>query len=225
MSKDIKEIANKKQIRWGWIAFIFIVSHFTIVILSILPANLTNETISKYSNAYTDPIFDQRWAMFAPCPTTESKLLVKYYFENDSTGWINPISETLVKHQTYRFTYHGNIAVGYSNMLGFLQKKLSHLNIGTSTNIDMSDIETQHSDKIAKPRFYIVGLNSKTDKLINPFTLRDLKFSNENRQLRFYIFGYANEYLKRLPVKAKLNISYTNIITNKTDNYYFTNYR
>ncbi|MFK8037646.1 MAG: DUF5819 family protein [Crocinitomicaceae bacterium] len=131
MPKDTKEIETKKQKRYGWLAFIVLTCHFILVLFSIIPETITSKQIHNLSKHYTDPVFKQKWAMFAPCPTLENRLKVKYYFENDSTDWIDPISNILTTHQTYRLTYHGNIAVGYYNMLYWLKRDLDHLNIET----------------------------------------------------------------------------------------------
>lgn len=136
MPKDTKEIRNRKLNNLGWFAFAIIFFHFLFVILSIIPSNITSKKISDFSNAYTDPIFDQKWAMFAPCPVFENRITIKYHFDTGPTNWIDPIEEILPIHQKYRLTYHGNIAVGYYNMLYWFKVDLDRLNIPAGEKLD-----------------------------------------------------------------------------------------
>ncbi|MFK8044184.1 MAG: DUF5819 family protein [Crocinitomicaceae bacterium] len=127
MPKDIKEIEYKKNNRLGWIAFSVLLIHFSLVIFSIVPESETTSKINHLAESYVDPVFKQKWAMFAPCPILENRLKIKYYFGNDSTHWIDPIENALSNHQRYRFTHHGNIAVGYYNMLYWFKIELDKL--------------------------------------------------------------------------------------------------
>ena len=77
--------------------------------------------------------------MFAPCPTFENRIRIKYHFDQSSTDWIDPISDILPIHKKFRFTYHGNISVGYYNMLYWLKRDLDHLQIETHKVLSFSN--------------------------------------------------------------------------------------
>lgn len=140
MPKDTKEIETKKQKRLGWLAFVIITCHFVLIILSIAPESIISKNVSLFSKQYTDPVFKQKWAMFAPCPILENRMKVKYHFEHDSTDWLDPIENILMTHKTFRFTYHGNIAVGYYNMLYWFKRDLDRLNIKTNDHLSFQKL-------------------------------------------------------------------------------------
>ncbi|MDX1350600.1 MAG: hypothetical protein R3279_10150 [Putridiphycobacter sp.] len=140
MPKDTKEIENRKEKTYGWLAFLVLVIHFGLILFSILPATKITKPIHAIAKQYAEPIFKQRWAMFAPCPTLENRIKVKFYFENDTTDWIDPIDDILPIHQTLRFSYHGNIAVGYYNMLYWLKLDIDKLSITKNELQNFSDL-------------------------------------------------------------------------------------
>ena len=193
MPKDTKEIRNKKQNYQGWLAFIIIFCHFLLVILSIIPSNLTSEKISDFSNSYSDPIFDQKWAMFAPCPLLENHLKIKYHFEDGSTDWIDPIDKILPIHQKYRFTYHGNIAVGYYNMLYWFKIDLDRLEVIANKKLDFLNLkELRNSLGNRLLSNYIKGYaNTEFDKKPKRTDL-DISYRNivTNDTTHYYLLNY-----------------------------------
>jgi hypothetical protein len=140
MPKDTKEIENRKENAYGWLAFSILIIHFGLIIFSIVPASAYTKSISAISKSYTEPLFNQRWSMFAPCPTFENRIKIRYFFPEDSTHWIDPIERILPIHQKYRFTHHGNIAVGYYNMLFWLKIDLERLSIDKEIQHNFSDV-------------------------------------------------------------------------------------
>jgi len=142
MPKDIKEIEYKKNNRLGWVAFFILIFHFSFIIISILSGSSPTTKIGNLSNSYVNPFFKQKWAMFAPCPVLENRMKVKYFFEDDSTDWIDPIEHPLKRHQTLRFTHHGNIAVGFYNMLYWFKIELDNQETKTNEFLDFSDLKS-----------------------------------------------------------------------------------
>ncbi len=136
MPKDTKEIENKKKIKYGWLAFLFVIIHFVFILISIFPKSFTTPNLHFISNQYVQPFFVQRWAMFAPCPTFENRIKLKFYFQNDSSNWIDPSEELLNIHQKFRLTHHGNLAVGQYNMLFWLKCDLDTLPIPINQTVD-----------------------------------------------------------------------------------------
>jgi len=137
--KDTKEIENKNLLRFGWLAFFFVLVHFILILFSILPQQNSLKQVSNFSKHYVRPFFIQRWSMFAPCPVFENRFKVKYYFKDDTTSWIDPSLPILEKHQKYRVTYHGNIAVGQYNMLYWLKMDLDTIDLPINKPFNFQD--------------------------------------------------------------------------------------
>ncbi len=193
MCKDSKEIETKKKIQHGWIAFTFILFHFTLIVISILSDDQTVNPVSRFSKEYVNPFFYQKWSMFAPCPLLENRFEFKLYFENDSTDWIDPSINTLEKHSKYRASYHGNIAVGEYNLLFWVKMDLDQLNIPANQPLDISHFpdfkktrarfllknylkgysHSQFNEKLVRAdvniRYYNVKYDSTTNYFINNF--------------------------------------------------------
>ena len=100
----------------GWLAFLFVIVHFSLICVYALPSAFSNPKLKAIATPYVTPIFTQTWGMFAPCPTVNSTIEIKFFFENDSTGWVNPIAEAERQHAFYRATYHGELVLSAANL-------------------------------------------------------------------------------------------------------------
>ena len=109
-------MSTANKIRIGWVAFTFVVAHFAMIVIYAFPAQYMPESLKSVSQGYVYPVFEQSWSLFAPCPLVDGHLRVKYYFENDSTDWINPIAEAEKVHSMFRITYHADLILGESNV-------------------------------------------------------------------------------------------------------------
>jgi len=127
--KDNKEMENKKKIWLGWLAFSFVIFHFATILITTFPEKFTSPTAQKLSNYYVTPLFSQTWNMFTPCPLTQNTLKFKLYFDSETTQLIVPSTNYSKYHSKYRFTHHGDLAVGESNLLFWIQLDLDKLNI------------------------------------------------------------------------------------------------
>lgn len=127
--KDNKEMENKKKIWLGWLAFSFVIFHFGTIFITTFPENYTSPIAQKLSNYYVTPLFSQTWNMFTPCPLTQNTLKFKLYFDDDTTQLIVPSTDYFKYHSIFRFTHHGDLAVGESNLLFWIQLDLDELNI------------------------------------------------------------------------------------------------
>jgi len=115
---------NRKKLI-GWMAFLFLSWHCLSIFIFAFPYQFTPPVLKTAVTWYVSPIFEQTWSLFAPCPLQEGKIEVKYYFEDDSTDWINPLESELEMHSKLRFTHHGEFAIGYSNMLFYVANDLA----------------------------------------------------------------------------------------------------
>ena len=133
--KDNKEMENKKKIRLGWLAFLFVIFHFTTILITTLPEKLTPKIAQTVSNYYVTPLFNQKWSMFAPCPLMGHQLKLKFYFKNEVTDTIIPSDDYFKYHSWLRFTHHGDLATGEYNMMYWVKIDLNELNINPNSTI------------------------------------------------------------------------------------------
>ncbi|MBI3136868.1 MAG: hypothetical protein HYZ14_19490 [Bacteroidetes bacterium] len=108
---------KSNKILLGWLAFVFVAGHSLAIIIYAFPEQMMPASLKQASSVYVAPVFEQTWSLFAPCPLNDTRLRVKYYFENDSTDWIDPMVGVRASHAMFRFTYHSDLAVGESNLL------------------------------------------------------------------------------------------------------------
>lgn len=105
-------------------AFIFVIGHSLAIFIFAFPTGYLPQTLKNAASIYVHPMFEQTWSLFAPCPIHDTKMRVKYYFEEDSTDWVEPMKDVYELHARYRFTYHGDLAVGESNVLYYTMNDL-----------------------------------------------------------------------------------------------------
>lgn len=132
---------KRLKIRLGWAAFVFVVFHFTMIVLYAMPESLAPSSFNRVSKPYVEPIFTQRWSMFAPCPVIDGKVEVKYYFQNGSTDWISPTEDARKWHGRLRGTHHGELVLAESNLMYWLGLDLEHLGIQIGDDFPMDKIE------------------------------------------------------------------------------------
>ncbi|MBK6527358.1 MAG: hypothetical protein IPG07_18465, partial [Crocinitomicaceae bacterium] len=80
-------MTKSNKILLGWLAFIFVVVHSTAIFIYAFPEQYISPGLKNTASVYVHPVFEQTWSLFAPAPLNDTKLRVKYYFEDDSTDW------------------------------------------------------------------------------------------------------------------------------------------
>lgn len=118
-------MTKSNKILLGWLAFVFVTGHSLAICIYAFPEGYISPRIKNLASIYVHPVFEQTWSLFAPCPIHDTKLRVKYYFEDDSTDWIEPMASAYENHAIYRFSHHGELAVGESNLLFFIASDLA----------------------------------------------------------------------------------------------------
>ncbi|MDA7803912.1 hypothetical protein N8987_04985 [Crocinitomix sp.] len=113
----------------GWLALIFVVIHFGLIINFALPKEYNSQPIKSASSFYIEPIFTQSWSMFAPCPTIEGEVEAKFYFEDDSTTWVKTGENAKKMHALFRASHHGELMVGESNLVFWLTVDLYEMQL------------------------------------------------------------------------------------------------
>jgi len=123
------------------VAFSLVVAHFAMIVIYAFPSNYMPESFKSVSQGYVYPVFEQSWSLFAPCPLIDGHLRVKYYFENDSTAWVNPIAEAEKVHAMLRFTHHADLVLGESTVLFWVVGDLQEIGLSPyeSFPVDSAD--------------------------------------------------------------------------------------
>lgn len=104
-----------------------ILHHIVMEGLYLLPLNPLTKNYHKYVTAYINPIFSQRWQLFAPEPALYS---LKFWYRcGDSEGkelpWLDPENQILKNHQSFRFTSNGKLLYIYQGIArGYINKSV-----------------------------------------------------------------------------------------------------
>ncbi len=121
---------EKNKIRLGWAAFIFLVIHFSMILIFAWPEPHMPKKLKELSSAYVHPIFTQRWSMFAPCPYKSFGMRIKYEFvDGETSEWIRPAEDAITMHSKLRCTHHMEIALCESNLMYWVDKDLEEIGI------------------------------------------------------------------------------------------------
>ena len=186
MHKDTKEIEIRTKKKLGWIAFLFVVFHFLAIIITILPDSYSNNNVKKVSNYYVNPMFSQSWSMFAPCPLTDNNLEYQFFYYNDTSQLIKPSILNFKYHTIYRFTHHGDLAVGEYNLLYWIKLDLDKLNIEPNRIITPKEFELfKRTNGYFYLKSYLNGaslntISSKPDSILVNLNYYDVKNDAKN---------------------------------------------
>ncbi|MCB9223573.1 MAG: DUF5819 family protein [Crocinitomicaceae bacterium] len=101
---------------------------------------------------YLEPLFTQRWSMFYPCPVAEGKFKMKFYFEDDTTGWVYPTKEDYKWYKILRFSHHGELTLLESNMAFYVIRDIHDLGweIGELKTQNIEDFRQKGSYRMVK---------------------------------------------------------------------------
>lgn len=117
----------------GLAAFFFVVIHFSFVIVYAWPEPLKPKVLHHFTKAYVEPVFTQRWSMFAPCPTINSRVEINYFFSaSDSTGWIRPTSEAIEVHDYFPALHYGELVLAESNLDYWLGLDIDYMDLSVN---------------------------------------------------------------------------------------------
>ncbi len=94
------------------------VIHFTFVFFATSPLKINGKptTISKF---YCYPFFYQTWSLFAPAPTINYQLFVRYKTNVGFTNWQNIFENALQRHKKNKLVGNENIMLLFSNSLNY----------------------------------------------------------------------------------------------------------
>jgi hypothetical protein len=103
--------------------------HFSMIFIYAFPQQYVPAPAKTVANGYVYPFFEQTWNLFAPCPLISHQLSVRYFYEDDSTDWIDVYKADQELHEALRFTYHGDRVLGESNLLFWLEGDMQYLGL------------------------------------------------------------------------------------------------
>lgn len=120
----------------------FTVLHFVLIVIYAWPQSLSNPTLRRYAAAYVEPIFSQRWSMFAPCPAIDSKVYLKYKFVNgDSTDWFRPTQEMASSHAKFPALHYGELILAEGNLDYWLSVDLNEMGLNINDSFPMEKLD------------------------------------------------------------------------------------
>jgi hypothetical protein len=109
---------------------ILLAHHIVCTLLYNSPLNPLNNSYQQYVAGYMDPLFTQKWMLFAPEPATNDlKLWYRLRQHGCWTTWYDPLEPVLKKHQKRRFTYNAKLLYVYGNIPRDLGAKNEELSI------------------------------------------------------------------------------------------------
>lgn len=147
---------GKTKIRLGWLAFIFVLFHFGMIIIFAMPNQLKPNQSERYVSWYVGSFFHQKWALFAPCPVIDGEIWVNFEFEGERNGYILPKSDANEIHRKLRFTHHGDLVLGDANLIYYLYNDFYMANLLTSDSLFFETLPF-HTYGTNKLRTYVDG--------------------------------------------------------------------
>ncbi|MCW3109940.1 MAG: hypothetical protein JWQ09_4446 [Segetibacter sp.] len=141
------------------IGFIF-VHHLICTVLCNAPVNPLTSRYQGYVSNYMDPLFTQRWLLFAPEPaTSDLKLWYKIKLREDKKWltWLDPLEPILKKHQRLRFTYNAKLLYIYGNIPRDLSIKNEILNSYFACKSNDSVCSRKRDDSLWKSTEFILA--------------------------------------------------------------------
>lgn len=176
---------EKNKIRIGFAAFLFVVFHTLLICIYAAPQGVVPNRLKELSSTYVYPIFDQQWSMFAPCPTMDHEVEIRYQWEGgDSTGWIFPNSEVQQYHRWLRGSHHGELMLAEYNLLYWVSRDMSELGLSLNTRVS--------------------GYNR--EKFFGGYSYNMAKS---------YAFGMATYLFDKTPVHAEMRCHFHNVVTDE----------
>jgi Family of unknown function (DUF5819) len=113
--------------------------HLLCTILYNAPNNPLSYSYQKYVANYMEPLFTQRWLLFAPEPaTSDLKLWYRVKYNQHWGTWLDPLEPILRKHQKMRFTYNAKLLYVYGNIARDLNIK--NVSLISDFNCKVTDI-------------------------------------------------------------------------------------
>ena len=92
-------MTERNKLIAGWLAAVFLLFHTTFIFIYASPGHLISSKAKAFVNPYVSPLFEQSWAMFAPCPLIDGGIEFRIFTENDTTDWLRPAEDPIFWHR------------------------------------------------------------------------------------------------------------------------------
>lgn len=117
---------------------------------------------------YVYPIFDQHWAMFAPCPLIEGNIKIEIMDKDGVVQTLRPFEDALHTHRIFRVTHHGDVSIQASNLIHWVAADNLDYSDGSLSNraVEKNDLVNTLSYTLLKRMVYgyAQNLNIKLDR-------------------------------------------------------------
>lgn len=160
---------------------LFIVIHFTLILIFCFSGYFTNFRLAGISIRYVFPVFNQNWRLFAPQPPLSNKYF--YYrcvFDDDSNSpWIRSGVELLKKHKSFLFWNFGKqyyIAQSIPLELSYLDAAIKYQMKNEKINAD--SVLFERNKRIRKSEQYKKATAFFSDNAVQLFPKNKLKKIN-----------------------------------------------
>jgi len=132
--------------------------HIICTLLYNAPVNPLTNAYQPYVAGYMNPLFTQKWLLFAPEPATNDlKLWYKIKSENKWSSWYDPLEPILKKHQKIRFTYNAKLLYVYGNIPRDLGIKNEELMIKYACGKNDTSCNRMKNDSLFQSREFILA--------------------------------------------------------------------
>jgi len=148
-------------------AFVFF-HHLVCTALFNSPVNPLTHTYQQYVSNYMDPLFSQKWLLFAPEPATFDLKLWYKIKSNKTNGWstwLDPLEPILRKHQNMRFTYNAKLLYVYGNI---------PRNLSAENELLAAKLACDNNDSLCKQRKDKSLVQSSEFKLAKKYVKQDI---------------------------------------------------
>ena len=104
------------------------IHHILMMVLYLIPTNPIALYYRAYVSYYMEPLFEQRWQLFAPDPALYG---LKFWYrcgDNDGheTQWLDPTNKILKQHQQWRVGPYGKMLYVYTGLArGYLNEYIT----------------------------------------------------------------------------------------------------
>lgn len=111
-----------------------------------------------------EPLFFQRWNLFAPEPQTKSiSIIYRCGIDGLMFNWKDPASVSLEKHQKMRFLYHGKVVFAF----GALARELYNQAVNSKSLQDNERMSLEKSDVYQNTKKTVRRLCQLENKIFN----------------------------------------------------------
>jgi len=120
----------------------------------LMPQNPMSRYYLPVVSRYIDPLFSQRWMLFAPEPATNSlKLWTRYRCDGRWTGWRDPAATLMTRHQHNRLSAAGKLLYISNNLARELSRETAAAVLRFNCRNDPACDARRNAELRASPTF------------------------------------------------------------------------